>query len=185
MSLAAVAQAVTPRSMLEVSPAALIIFNAVAGHPFLTAYGPATQEPRVLFMDSAPGSIAASIPDSMLLSAVNSVWRGTERAATPDAHDELYRRAESIGDSAAAFTGAAPDLRVYVDPYSGRLLAVMDASRQNYAWIYYALHTLQFPGLIDHPDIRAATVLSLLAVGFAFSITGIVLSVTRLRREFA
>jgi hypothetical protein len=60
----------------------------------------------------------------------------------------------------------------------------MDPSRRGYAWIYYALHTLQFPGLISHPDIRTAAVLSLLALGFVFSITGVILSVVRLRREF-
>jgi len=49
------------------------------------------------------------------------------------------RRAESTGDTAAAFTvGDAPDLRLlYVDRYSGRVLVVMDASRRGYAWIYY------------------------------------------------
>ena len=60
----------------------------------------------------------------------------------------------------------------------------MDSSRRNYAWIYYALHTLQFPGLITHPGVRTATVMGLLTVGFAFSITGVILSVVRLRREF-
>jgi hypothetical protein len=184
MSLNAIARAATSQAMAQVSPASSISFNAIAGRPFLTAYGQA-EKPRIVFLGEPPASWATSLPDSLLAAAVNNVWRGASRAV-PGAYDELYRLAESTGDSAAAFTvGDAPDLRLYVDRYSGRVLVVMDASRRGYAWIYYALHTLQFPGLISHPDIRTATVLILLALGFAFSITGVILSILRLRREFA
>ena len=61
----------------------------------------------------------------------------------------------------------------------------MDSSRRSYAWIYYALHTFQFPGLIEHPEMRTVLVLALLALGFTASATGVVLSIKRLRREFA
>jgi hypothetical protein len=61
----------------------------------------------------------------------------------------------------------------------------MDPSRRSYAWIYYALHTFQFPGLIGHPAVRTVLVLALLALGFTASATGVVLSIKRLRREFA
>jgi uncharacterized iron-regulated membrane protein len=184
MSLDAIARAATSQAMAQVSPASSISFNAIAGQPFLTAYGRA-EKPRIVFLSESRAGGATSLPDSLLAAAVNNVWHGASRAV-PDAYDELYRRAESTGDSAAAFTvGDAPDLRLYVDRFSGRVLVVMDASRRGYAWIYYALHTLQFPGLISHPDIRTATVLSLLALGFAFSITGVILSILRLRREFA
>jgi hypothetical protein len=184
MSLDAIAEAVTSQAMAEASPASSISFNAIAGQPFLTAYGQA-EKPRIVFLGESPAHGATSLPDSLLAAAVNNVWHGASRAAVADAYDELYRRAESTGDSAIAFTvGDAANLRVYVDRYSGRFLVVMDPSRRGYAWIYYALHTLQFPGLISHPDIRTATVLSLLALGFAFSITGVILSVVRLRREF-
>ena len=89
-------------------------------------------------------------------------------------------------DSAAAFSVIGnPALRIYVDRYSGRFLNVMDPSRRSYAWIYYALHTFQFPGLIEHPEMRTVLVLALLALGFTASATGVVLSIKRLRREFA
>jgi len=121
-----------------------------------------------------------------LFSGVARVWPG-EVHALPNsgAYDCLYRLAESTPGSATTFAIAGrSELRIYVDRYSGRLLAVMDASRRNYAWIYYALHTFQFPGLISHPAIRTALVLALLALGFMASATGVVLSVKRLRREF-
>jgi hypothetical protein len=51
--------------------------------------------------------------------------------------------------------------------------------------VYYALHTFEFPGLLDHPLIRQSIVLVLMLVGLAFSGTGAVLGFQRLRRSFA
>jgi uncharacterized iron-regulated membrane protein len=74
--------------------------------------------------------------------------------------------------------------RVYVDRYSGQLLAIAGPRRRAYDWVYYALHTLKFPGLLDHPDIRTLIELMLLALGVAFSSTGVILSVKRVKRSF-
>jgi len=41
--------------------------------------------------------------------------------------------------------GGRRAVRTYVDQLSGRFLVVMDLSRRSYAWIYYGLHTLEFP----------------------------------------
>jgi len=187
MSLGAATNAVTLESMHEVAPASEITLNAVAGRPFLTAYGPNGRDARILFLNQPPTPILASLPDSLLLSGVDHLWPGQVHAiSVPDAYDDLYRRAESMPGNAEAFSVTGnPALRIYVDRYSGRFLTVMDSSRRSYAWIYYALHTLQFPGLIEHPEIRTALVLVLLALGFTASATGVVLSVKRLRREFA
>ena len=40
---------------------------------------------------------------------------------------------------------------IYVDTATGGIVTVMDASRAAYAWIYYALHTFNFPGLSSPP----------------------------------
>ncbi len=181
MSLEAIADS-APLDVLTQLPASTSIgFNALAGRPFLTTYGPLAQAPRVIPADQPALS---SLPDAMLQTAINSVWPGAVHLQQSNSFDELYRRAESTGDDAAAFAFGT-ELRIYVDRFSGRFLAVMDSSRRNYAWIYYALHTLQFPGLIDHPEVRTITVLILLALGFVFCVTGVVLSWVRLRREFA
>ena len=103
----------------------------------------------------------------------------TIRAARDMKVTRMMMQSDVIGAQLAAMSG------VYVDRYSGRFLAVMDASRRSYAWIYYALHTLQFPGLIAHPEVRTVVVLTLLALGFVFSVTRVILSVVRLRREFS
>ncbi len=72
---------------------------------------------------------------------------------------------------------------VYVDGVDGRLLTVMGDSRASYAWIYYALHTFNFPGLTTRPLLRQILVLIPLLFGFVFSITGVVLGIQRLRKS--
>jgi hypothetical protein len=187
MSIEAVVRPATLESMRVAAPASEITFNAVAGRPFLTAFGPGVGEARILFLDQPPTRILAPLRDSLLLSGVDRVWPGQARAiSVSDAYDDLYRLAESTPRSAAVFSVTGnPALRIYVDRYSGRFLNVMDPSRRSYAWIYYALHTFQFPGLIGHPGVRTVLVLALLALGFTASATGVVLSIKRLRREFA
>jgi uncharacterized iron-regulated membrane protein len=187
MSIDAVAHSVTLESMRAAAPASEITFNAVAGRPFITAFGPGGGDARIVFLDQPPTQILASLPDSLLFSGVDRVWPGQAHAiSVSDAYDDLYRLAESTPGSAAGFSVIGkPVLRIYVDRYSGRFLNVMDSSRRSYAWIYYALHTLQFPGLIEHPEMRTVLVLALLALGFTASATGVVLSIKRLRREFA
>jgi hypothetical protein len=65
------------------------------------------------------------------------------------------------------------------------LLVVMDASRRAYAWVFYALHSFNFPALLAHPTTRAALVVVLMLIGLAFSGTGAVIGIQRLRRSFA
>jgi uncharacterized iron-regulated membrane protein len=184
MSLEAMADSASLDVLAQLPPSTSIGFNALAGRAFLTTYGPLAQAPRVIAVGQSSSSASALLPDALLQAAVNNVWPGAVRVQQSNSFDELYRRAESTGDDAAAFVFGT-DLRIYVDRFSGRFLAVMDSSRRDYAWIYYALHTLQFPGLIDHPEVRTITVLILSAVGFVFCVTGVVLSWVRLRREFA
>ena len=81
--------------------------------------------------------------------------------------------------------GTSQVLRVYVDGVTGKLLVAMDTSRRAYAWVYYALHTFNFPVLLVHKSMRIAVVLLLLSIGLTFSCTGAVLGFQRLRRTFA
>lgn len=187
LTLGKIAQSTSLEALRRVSPATEIDLNAIAGNPFLTAYGPLYQGARILYLDDATLAPRPSLPGSLLHAGLNKVWPGAVRPQESDGSvDALYRHAESTADSAQGFLIAAPTaLRVYVDRYSGRFVAVMDPSRRGYAWIYYALHTLQLPGLIEHPELRTFLVLTLLALGFAASATGVVLSVKRLKREFA
>ena len=59
----------------------------------------------------------------------------------------------------------------------------MSTSRAAYAWIYYALHSFNFPGVARHQVLRDILVLIPLTAGFLFSITGVVLGWQRLRKS--
>lgn len=178
------AQAATLESLRRMAPAAEIAFNAIDGQAFLTAYESRTGTSRVVFLNDSAKSLPY-IPNSTMLEGVKRVWPNAVAVGQAGA-DGLYRHAESAGEDAEGFVaGDGEAVRAYVDRLSGRFLVVMDLSRRSYAWIYYGLHTLEFPGLIEHPALRTFLVLFLLALGFLSSATGVVLSVKRLQREFA
>jgi hypothetical protein len=185
LSAGAIAHAIPLALIHGAAPTTEIGFNAVGGVPFITAYD-AVGAAHLYFAEGTSTQGMTRLRPELLLAGLNQVWPSNVQAIpASDAYDDMYRLAESTAGAALFKVGDKSGLRVYADQYSGRLLAVMDASRRDYAWIYYALHTFQFPGLIQHTVVRTTLVLLLLALGFLASVTGVVLSVKRLRREFA
>lgn len=75
-------------------------------------------------------------------------------------------------------------LKGRIDVATGRILVVMDRSRKAYAWIYDALHTLNWPFLADHPLIQNNLILILLLAGFCFILTSLVIGVKHIRLYF-
>ena len=76
VSVGSIARAATLDSLQKLGPASEITFNAVAGRPFLTAYGPHRNFPRILFLDPASNLLLRVLPDSLLYAGVNHVWPG-------------------------------------------------------------------------------------------------------------
>ncbi|MGY8668634.1 PepSY domain-containing protein [Bradyrhizobium sp. UFLA05-109] len=68
-----------------------------------------------------------------------------------------------------------------IDGANGAVLQRLDPSRRAYRWFYSALHTLDFPILLAHPHLRSVLIVGLCALGFLFSLTGIVIGWRRLR----
>jgi PepSY-associated TM region len=68
-----------------------------------------------------------------------------------------------------------------IDGASGALLEKLDASARVYRWLYGGLHTLDFPILTGHPQVRTALVVTLCGCGFLFSLSGVVLALRRIR----
>ena len=78
--------------------------------------------------------------------------------------------AEELPDRARAYeVQLASRHLVYVDATTGEILVDMDPSRRSYAWLYYALHTYQFPGLAGRDALRIPLMLLLLTGGFALT----------------
>ena len=183
-TIAAIVQAASVERLRAAGTAAAIEFDAVLGKPFLSLRG-GGMPARVYWLES--GQTAPAIPIPLLSDAVAAAWPG----AVPELHPtpgiaKLYELAEYLPGEARAFvTAGTRPTHVYIDELTGRVLIVMDPSRVAYAWVFYALHTLKFPGLNTRPNLRRTLVLALLAGGAAFSVTGVVLGVKRLERELA
>ncbi|MGZ5151051.1 MAG: PepSY domain-containing protein, partial [Burkholderiales bacterium] len=87
-------------------------------------------------------------------------------------------------------TRSMPDAPVYrfacggawfqVDSANGAVLEKMDSSRRSYRWLYAALHTLDFPAFVSRPPLRTTVIMLLCGLGFAFSITAVVIAWRRL-----
>lgn len=89
--------------------------------------------------------------------------------------------AQSSVPGAPVYRSRCGDLWFDIDGGDGRVLQRLDASRRAYRWFYGALHTLDFPVLVAHPRLRDVLIVGLCALGFVFSLTGIVIGWRRLR----
>jgi len=185
-SLKSVSEAVPSDFMQRIGPASEVHFNAVAGRPLIAAQGDPAMRGRILWLDPSNAPTTDRIDGPVLMAGLRAAWPKAGLIESVESDPDFYAVAEGLGPTARGFTIDAPDpLRVYVDSVSGALLVVMDSSRRTYAWVYYALHTFNFPALIDRPVLRQTFVLFLMLAGIAFSVTGAVLGFKRLRRSFA
>jgi len=142
-----------------------------------------TADDSVKRVDGAGCRIDDAAMRTLVLLAVAAGWpHASASRVLPVDPDATYALAEGWPRAAWRIPSGAPDAPdLYVDANSGRLLTVMDSSRAAYAWVYYALHTGNVPGLTTRPALRRLLLLLPLAVGFLFSITGVVLGWRRLR----
>jgi uncharacterized iron-regulated membrane protein len=186
IGFADVIRTVTLNDLHAVGPAAQVSFDAVGGRSFMDIQPPRGARPFIRWLGSGPETSSGSLSDAALSAGLGAIWPGRVGGQlVNDSLDDFYRHAEGLPDSAVGFRLLGPGAtRVYVDRYSGQLLAIAGPRRRAYDWVYYALHTLKFPGLLDHPDIRTLIELMLLALGVAFSSTGVILSVKRVKRSF-
>jgi uncharacterized iron-regulated membrane protein len=179
-------QTVTAADLRAAGTAGEISLEAIGGRPFLEVWPPKSLHRHVLSLGTNPEA-APQIGDSELQAALSAVWPGRIRGQVPrDQYDALYRLGEYMPTSAVGYRLSGPgDWRVYVDGDSGQLIILLGPGRRAYDWLFFALHTLNFPGLLDHPFLRTVIEMLLLAVGTAFCATGVVLSVKRLKRSFS
>lgn len=174
---------VDPTNLRRFEGARELEFTMVGGSTLLTAWG-ATGEPRRYATNGTPLDVA-----TVAWLAARGIGAGWPGAPVPHARPvpstDLYALAEGWPKTALLFAGT-PGVRpdIVVNGTDGQLLTVLDNSRKAYAWIYYALHTFNFPGLIEHQLLRQMLMLIPLLLGFVFSITGVVLAYQRLRKTF-
>lgn len=168
-------------SFAQVQPGARTIgFGGIGGVPLLAVTG---REGKTALFLADGGPLGETARGRILRAALGAAWPdtsiGAPRAPSPS---DLYVLAEGMPESAVQYQ-LGDGTSVYVDTATGRIVTVMNASRASYAWIYYALHTFNFPGLSGHPLLRKIVVLLPLLFGFLFSITGVVIGYQRLRKS--
>jgi hypothetical protein len=182
MSQPSISEAASVSAIQAAGPASEILMGAIAGHPFLVAQD-GERPPRIIWPGASSSAPTATIPQSLLMAAIHSAWPNLPVLDGGDVpQDDLYSMAEGMPAGIRVFRIGGPKrIDIYVDPVSGRIVTVMDTSRRAYAWAFYALHTFKFPGLAAHPVLRHFAILIPLALGFAFSVTGIIVAISRLR----
>ncbi len=97
------------------------------------------------------------------------------------AEDNDAYAARSRVAGAPVFRIACGDTWYQIDGADGRIIEKLDASRRAYRWAFRALHTLDFPFLGEQPVLRSALIMLLCALGFAFSLTGVMIAWRRLK----
>jgi uncharacterized iron-regulated membrane protein len=181
-SLGAALASVPADAIATLGPASRITFNVVNGRPVAAAEGGGAPRAMPLDIAATPEPV---LPDFMIVGAAQSGWPLV--SMTPisrDSDNVFYREAEGVGARAISFALAAPaNSSIYIDPITGEPLVLLDESRKAYAWWYFALHTFKFPVLLDRPILRRTLVFIPLALGFAFSITGLWIAGTRIIRS--
>lgn len=124
----------------------------------------------------------AVLPTDLISAGLTAAWPlARVGALTPVRGDSPLAKAEGLPDGVlqARVEDARP-FTVFVHPASGKLLVVMDRSRVAYAWLYYMVHTYNYPGLSDRPVLRITLLLIPLTLGFAFAVTGVLVGFRRL-----
>lgn len=179
--LARVLASVAPTALAGRGPVAEIAFGAAGGAPVVTAWG---ADGRPQPMDARGTPLSAAALTAWIARGIAAAWPGGA-VAPPDrpGATDFYALAEGWPAGALRFVdpaGRRPD--IVVDGADGSLLTVLDPSRKAYAWVYYGLHTFNVPGLAQRPWLRRIAVLVPLLLGFAFSVTGVVVGWQRLRK---
>ena len=119
-------------------------------------------------------------------SAVSRAWPdNTIKNSYMVPADDIYGhlREGSIGDRTLRLVLSDVDETwVHVNLNDGHLVSVMDYSRRMYRWLFNGIHSLDFPGLVNSRPLWDVLMIFLMAVGFIFSLTGIVIAYRRVAR---
>lgn len=166
-----------------------IEFTAIGGEPWLVLRGGRSGASAAIAVAALPDASKALplLPDALLLAAVRKAWAplgvvGIAPIAADDAYGRL--RNNPLPETTRRITLAdAGETWVHVDAASGRLISVMDRSRRLLRWLFDGLHTFDFPFLNGAGPLWQILMWLALVLGFAFSVSGVVLGSRRLAKS--
>ncbi len=159
--------------------------NAVGGEAFLSGHRTRTGM-RTTW--TATGHQLAGVPDARLMAGAHDAWPDAHPFITEisDADDYGHLIYDGIPTTSVRIhLGDGNRTWVHVDQVDGRIAEIVDWRRRIYRWLFNGLHTFDVPGLERHDLIRKIVMLPLLLSGFTLSISGVCLSLKRVRRSFS
>lgn len=155
-------------------------FFAVGGQPFVMGRN---LKDFKLYKPLSPIFFSfAKFTQPEIIKAVKQAWPDVKIQSTQRPSDTYGKLREgSLPDNTLRVVLEDPmQTWIHVDMESGQIVSVMDKSRRLYRWLFNGLHSLDFPGLANQRPLWDVLILLLLAVGFLFSITGVVVGWKRL-----
>ncbi|MGV7212332.1 PepSY domain-containing protein [Bradyrhizobium sp. UFLA05-112] len=129
--------------------------------------------------DSKPDEQQPFLNPRDISGVTERLWDGCGVPTPVSATDEYP--ASSLLPGGPVYRTRCGDVWFDIDGSNGVVLQKLDSSRRVYRWLYSALHTLDFPILLAHAHVRSVLIVGLCALGFVFSLTGIVIGWRRLR----
>ncbi len=125
--------------------------------------------------------------ESEIINAVQKAWPGagieaTQRPTETDAYGKL-REGSLPQNTLRVILDDSSQTWVHIDMDSGQIVSIMDRTRRVYRWLFNGLHSLDFPGLVNHRPLWDILILLLLGLGFLFSLTGVVVGLKRLTNK--
>ncbi|MDE2263739.1 MAG: PepSY domain-containing protein [Gammaproteobacteria bacterium] len=186
MTLAEAADRFSLATLRMLPPARQIEVTAVAGTPYLSVCNGAPGDSWLATPAPSGGlSLSHAVPDASLLAAAHAAWPSSRVLHIGAiSFDDAYQLLSSPLPGTARRVVLDDDRRTWIqiDSATGEILSVTDSRGRARRWWVSGLHDLDFPLLDRAGPLRQILVVLASAVGFAFSLTGIVLVVKRLRR---
>jgi hypothetical protein len=186
-SLSAVAFGLPGLAPVLAAGAVEIEIRVMAGRPYLLTRA-STGDAQTWTLNQAHQwqPSPSGVPLSWIRAGIGAAWPGLPLdKLSPPGSDDSYAKLRELEMPASVLRAeldAADTIWVHVDRISGEIVSVMDASRRAYRWFFNALHSLDLPVLTARPALWEGIMLTLLAIGTFFSITGVVLGMQRLFR---
>ncbi len=123
--------------------------------------------------------LPTKLTQTLVSKAVERAWPESNAISAKKLENNDYYgklRSESLPDSTLRIILNDPaQTWVHIDMRNGEILSVMDRSRRLYRWLFNGLHSLDFPGLTSHRPLWGVVILTLLTLGFVFSVIGVVI----------
>lgn len=174
-------QSFTPQVLHALGDTKEIEFLAVGGKPFVLSKGP---EIRRYAQVDFPNLSPFSFTTNELGDAVQQAWRGSSVRQVdeiqPDDHYGHLRGGAFPEQTMRVMLDDPAKTWVHINMKTGTIVSIMDQNRRIYRWLYNGLHSLDFPGLVEKRPLWDIVMLILLALGFLFSLTGVVVGLRKM-----